>query len=216
YDEDGDLDMLVSNTNDHPYLYQNTGRASQTNWLQVELEGTTSNRNAFGAILKATGNGRTHQRYHHGANIMSQSIKPVHFGLGDMKIIDTLLVIWPSGAEEIFLDIASNQKIKIKETAVVSNTIDHPTSNKLEINDINPNPFTDFVVIDLELSQSGYLHYQLFSSTGQQVGNQISQPLSAGQHQIKWTMNTDLSEGLYFYQIQLGNEVQSGKLILKR
>ncbi|MEM0994063.1 MAG: VCBS repeat-containing protein, partial [Bacteroidota bacterium] len=46
YDEDGDLDMLVSNTNDHPYLYQNTGRASQTNWLQVELEGTTSNRNA--------------------------------------------------------------------------------------------------------------------------------------------------------------------------
>ncbi|MEN0051478.1 MAG: FG-GAP-like repeat-containing protein [Bacteroidota bacterium] len=216
YDEDGDLDILVSNTDDHPYLYQNVGRSSQTNWLQVELEGTTSNRNAFGAVVKAKGKGRLHQRYHHGANIMSQSIKPVHLGLGDMKIIDTLLVIWPTGEEEAFYDVSTNQKIKIVETPKVSTATKNQTPNTLKINSISPNPFRDFVVIDIELTQSSELNYQLFSSTGQQVGQGNSSILPAGKNQIQWTVGAGLSEGLYLYQIQIGEEVKSGKLVLKR
>ncbi|MEM8526905.1 MAG: FG-GAP-like repeat-containing protein [Bacteroidota bacterium] len=216
YDEDGDLDMLISNTDDHPYLYQNVGRASQTNWLQVELEGTTSNQNAFGAVVKAKGKGRLHQRYHHGANIMSQSIKPVHLGLGDMEIIDTLLVIWPTGEEEALYDVPTNQKIKIVETPKVSTTTKNQYSNTLKINSISPNPFNDFVVIDIELTQSSELNYRLFSSTGQQVGQGNSSILSAGKHRVQWTVGADLSEGFYFYQVRIGEEVKSGKLVLKR
>ncbi|MEM9886748.1 MAG: FG-GAP-like repeat-containing protein [Bacteroidota bacterium] len=216
YDEDGDLDMLVSNTNDHPYLYQNTGRASQSNWLQIELEGTTSNRNAFGSIVQAKGKGRLHQRYHHGANIMSQSIKPVHLGLGDMKVIDTLLVIWPTGEQEAFYDVPTNQKIKIIETPLVSSITENHFADALQIHSIAPNPFTDFVLLDVELAKSSELNYQLFSSTGRQVSAVFDRKLAAGRHQIRWNVAANLSAGLYFYCIQMDDEIQSGKLILKK
>lgn len=222
YDDDGDLDMLVSNTNSHPYLYQNTGRAAHTNWLQVELEGTTSNRNAFGAIVIATGDGRSYRRYHHGAGIMAQSVKPVHFGLGDMKTVDTLKVIWPNGQAEIFYDIPANQKIKIKETPRLSTSTHNlfaPTT-PLQVISTAPNPFSESVVLDIATTKKGQLLCQVFNATGQLVWQQNTAQANVGRHQITWqgTSTGGISQvsGLYFYKIYLDNQWVSGKLVMNR
>ena len=218
YDDDGDLDLLVSNTNSHPYIYQNTGRASHTNWLQVELEGTNCNRNAFGAVLIANGNGRSLSRYHHGVGIMSQSIKPVHFGLGDMKVIDTLTVIWPGNHTEHFYNIEANQKIRIKESPQTLTSVSTLSlNNPIAITRVIPNPFHESVTIGLQVSQSGILNARIYSSTGQLIWQEKEREIGAGQHQIKWngeqTLQNTLPCGFYFYQIEFDNQSITGKII---
>lgn len=224
YDEDGDLDILVANTNDAPYLYQNVGRAPQTNWLQVDLEGTVSNRNAFGAVVIAAGKGRSYHRFHYGAAIMSQSIKPVHFGLGDINTLDSLTIYWPTGEKEVFYDVTANQKIKIIEQENLTTSTNEITANGekkalTKIVSVQPNPFHESISIDLETQQSGLLHFQIYTSTGKLVW-QGQQHLNVSRsHQIKW-LGTDSSgrqqpPGTYFYSIRLKDYHLSGKIILQ-
>jgi hypothetical protein len=82
FDNDGDLDMLVSNTDDAPYFYQNRVNqpesTTENNWLKVQLEGTFSNRDGFGTIVKVSAQGKSFSRYHHGAALLSQNLLPVH------------------------------------------------------------------------------------------------------------------------------------------
>ncbi|MEM6319644.1 MAG: FG-GAP-like repeat-containing protein [Bacteroidota bacterium] len=216
YDEDGDLDILVANTNDSPSLYQNVGRAANTNWLQVKLEGTSSNRNAFGAVVIATGDGQTIKRYHHGAGIMGQSIKPVHFGLGAMKKIDTLTVIWPNQHTEYFYDIPANQTINITETPLTTSVFapKNFATSAIELQRVSPNPFRAQVELSISTHQKGLIVFQVFNSLGQLVFQEREGVLPAGEHSLVWdATNTAISSGIYYYRIVLSEHVLSGKLL---
>ena len=221
YDDDGDLDILVSNTNDAPYLYQSIGRGAQTNWLQVELEGTQSNRNAFGAVLIASGQGKSYYRFHYGAGIMSQSIKPVHFGLGDIRTLDSLTIIWPNTEKQVHYNVPANQKIKIveHETAVTSTSERLKKAAPLQLSTLYPNPFQEAITIELETQQSGLLHYQIYTATGQSVWQGQQAVQAARNHQIVWpgtdSRGSKQASGIYFYTLQLNGHQISGKIILQ-
>lgn len=220
YDKDGDLDMLVSNTNDTPYLYNNVGVMGNTNWIQIKLEGTTSNRDAFGAIVKASGNGRSYYRYHHGAGIMSQSIKPVHFGLGEMDIIDTLTVVWPSDVVQEFYDVPSNQIIHITENEALDTSTKEPDAqhNNFSILRVVPNPFEEVLTIDLQTLR-GSLVFQVISSSGQILIHEAKEIESAGADQLTWNgrnaQGIRQASGLYYFRIWMNQEVLTGKIMLK-
>ncbi|RMI26766.1 MAG: CRTAC1 family protein, partial [Calditrichaeota bacterium] len=113
YDDDGDLDLLVANFNEPPYLYVN--QTVTQNWLKVKLEGTTSNRNAFGASIRVTAGGQTYHRHNDGVEFLGQSIQPLHVGLGNATNVDELVVRWPDGTEESFHNIPVNQQITVRE-----------------------------------------------------------------------------------------------------
>ena len=223
YDSDGDLDMLVANTNGSPYLYQNTGVSGGTNWLQIDLEGSLSNRNAFGAIVKVSGSGRSLYRYHHGAGIMSQSIKPVHFGLGEMKIIDTLTVFWPGNGVEEFYDIPTNQTISIVENTKIE--WDSAASEKpllpddFSVRKTFPNPFEESIFIDLQTPGKGSLRFQILSSSGQMVYQEDKGPVSEKQHRLVWdgtnVKGIRQGSGMYFYRIVLDDKLLTGKIMLR-
>jgi hypothetical protein len=97
YDNDGDLDLLVNNNNGAPELLRNEGVPGR-HWLQVSLHGTASNRDALGAevILRAEGITRR-RRVRTGSSYCSQSMLPLHFGLGTLTRVDSLEILWPSG-----------------------------------------------------------------------------------------------------------------------
>ncbi len=119
HDNDGDLDILVSNTHTVADFYENEviseDKTVAPGWLKVALEGVISNKDAIGTTLEITVSGRKLHRYHHGAAIMAQSLKPVHFGFEQVEKIDRLLVKWPSGIINAFFDIPANQTITIVE-----------------------------------------------------------------------------------------------------
>ncbi|WP_340113400.1 FG-GAP-like repeat-containing protein [Maribellus mangrovi] len=104
YDLDGDLDILISKTDDNLQLIENQlidgSPVDSKNWLQVGLEGTTSNRDGIGAVIRVSLGDTVLTRYYHGASLMAQSLQPVHFGLGDHTGIDELTITWPLGLKE--------------------------------------------------------------------------------------------------------------------
>lgn len=115
YDNDGDVDILVSNNNEPPNLLRNDG-GNKHNWLMVKCLGTRSNRSAIGARVRTvTGRHAQMEEVISGSSFLSQSDLRLHFGLGQAKIADLVEVTWPSGTKESFRDVQANQLITIEE-----------------------------------------------------------------------------------------------------
>ncbi len=114
YDNDGDLDLFVTNSNKESHLYENKTLNSNTtqnlNWFQVALKGTKSNRNAIGAIVSITAenSNKIHRNNTHVTHL-SQSLKPIHFGLGSSTKILEITIKWPSGILEKYTDFSANK-----------------------------------------------------------------------------------------------------------
>ncbi|GAA4230291.1 hypothetical protein GCM10022291_00060 [Postechiella marina] len=119
YDNDGDLDLFVSNSNKESYFYQNTtineNSTQNPHWFKVILEGTTSNRNAIGASVSITTNNGSLHRYASGVGFLSQSIQPLHFGLDNATSISEIKIKWPSGLIETYNNLPIDATIKVIE-----------------------------------------------------------------------------------------------------
>jgi hypothetical protein len=122
YDNDGDLDVLITNNNDVAELLRN--ESPKRNWLQVELrgkkgnegEGKGSNRNGIGAKVRV-GVGKSAQTdwVRSGSSYCSQSMRRLHFGLGDAAQVDWLEVTWTDGRKQRLTNVKANQRLVIDE-----------------------------------------------------------------------------------------------------
>jgi hypothetical protein len=100
-DEDGDLDLLTADRSGAPYLHLFENRVGQdAHWLQLELVGTSSNRDALGArvTLEAGGVSQLRDVRSSGGHSTNQTSRVVHFGLAGNTEIDSLMIRWPAGA----------------------------------------------------------------------------------------------------------------------
>ena len=103
---------------DSPVIYQNTN-AGNPGRVRIRLEGTGSNWDAAGAIVKLTADGRTQTRVvPAGSSFLSDGGRYLDFGYGTAKEIDRLEVIWPSGLKSV-LDkpTAERRTIDVTEPA---------------------------------------------------------------------------------------------------
>jgi hypothetical protein len=118
FDNDGRLDMVVSNANSEPFFYHNTMPAGPAgpHWVELVLEGTRSNRLAVGAQVRFTVSGKTYLRFVNGGNgFASQSTFRVHLGLADQKNIEKVEVRWPSGTRQVFENVGADHIYRIVE-----------------------------------------------------------------------------------------------------
>ena len=82
-DNDGDLDLVVGNTDDAPTLLENR-QAGTRHWVAVSAVSPAGNRFAIGAKVTISGGGRTQIReIRSGGSFLSQNDLRVHVGLGD-------------------------------------------------------------------------------------------------------------------------------------
>ena len=112
----GVMDIAVSASTDRHVLLKNEMGAKR-NWLQVELVGTRSNRDAVGARLTLfAGGGQQSREVVLGDGYGSQNSLRQHFGLADHEVVEKLVVRWPaSGQTQTFEQIAANQVVEITE-----------------------------------------------------------------------------------------------------
>ncbi len=118
FDNDGDLDVIVS-TNNGPAKLLRNDNGNQNDVLRVKAVGTRSNRDAIGAkVMVTTANGQ-HLRLmvHGGSSYLSQSELVLTFGLGRPGTNGTVSVqiTWPSGKKESFSGVKANQTITLEE-----------------------------------------------------------------------------------------------------
>ncbi|HMF12280.1 MAG TPA: CRTAC1 family protein, partial [Gemmataceae bacterium] len=99
FNGDGRLDIVTNNFNDHPYFFKNN--FPRRNYVAFQLQGTKSNRDAIGAIVRLhIGKEIMTRQVNPAGGYLSQSSKTIHFGLGDRGQIDYAEVKWPSGQLE--------------------------------------------------------------------------------------------------------------------
>jgi hypothetical protein len=116
YDNDGDLDLLVTANHGAARLLRNDG-GNRHNALRVKLVGTTSNRDGIGARVDiALPNGaRQWQLVKTGSSYCSQSELPLTFGLGETSRVAGVRVRWPSGRVDSIGTVDANQILTIRE-----------------------------------------------------------------------------------------------------
>jgi len=117
-DNDGDLDIVTNDFNSEPQVFiSDLAQQRKIHWLKILLQGTTSNREGLGAMVRVTAVGQTFTKYHDGkSGYLSQSALPLYFGLGNADKIDKIEVQWPSGKSQLLQDkLPTNQTLTITE-----------------------------------------------------------------------------------------------------
>jgi hypothetical protein len=112
-DNDGDLDLVTNRMDEEAGIYRNNAeKLSPGNFLRIKLQGNDKNTAGLGA--KAT--------LYHGGKLMTRTLCPqrgfqssvdpvLHFGLGKVSLIDSLIIEWPRGETERRFAVKPNQVI---------------------------------------------------------------------------------------------------------
>jgi hypothetical protein len=114
YDDDGDVDVLVSVLDEPPMLLRNDTRGGH--WVTLRLQGTTSNRSAIGAKVTVEANGMSHvAEVRSGGSYVSQNDTRIHVGLGPATAIDRVSIRWPNGAVEMTTGLSADRAYVARE-----------------------------------------------------------------------------------------------------
>ena len=118
-DNDGDLDYVVNNINDEAFVYENHSNDAKTHnhYLQIKFSGQSPNMNGLGAWIEIY--------YDHGKiqafentpyrGYLSTDEMGAHFGLGNTKTVDSILIKWPDGKLQKLVNIKADQKLTVEQ-----------------------------------------------------------------------------------------------------
>jgi hypothetical protein len=114
-DNDGDLDVVILNSRSKPTILRNDSPATN-HWIQIQLRGTTSNRDGIGARVTVTAGKLTQiDEVHSGRSYQSDYGKRLHFGLGQRSSIEQIRVNWIGGGVDIVRDVKVDRVVTIVE-----------------------------------------------------------------------------------------------------
>ncbi|MBX3255521.1 MAG: VCBS repeat-containing protein [Chitinophagaceae bacterium] len=170
-DNDGDLDIIISNTGLPASVYRNNAERNETHhYLKVQLQGDAGNRQGLGAKLKLYANDlRLYHEHYPVRGYQSTMEDIVHFGLGKQTKIDSLRLVWPDGKSQLLYDINADQVLRVSYADSSFDTaVEKPDDSPLLFMQANKKyniafkhketPYTDFNIQPLlphKFSQSG-------------------------------------------------------------
>jgi enediyne biosynthesis protein E4 len=115
FDNDGDLDIIVSNCGQPPMLMRNDG-GNKNHWIAIKARGRESNSFGVGARVKVEAGGRTRiKEIYSAGSYLSGSDLRLYFGLGGERKIKQVEILWPSGKKQILNDVAADQVLSLDE-----------------------------------------------------------------------------------------------------
>ena len=114
-DNDGDLDLVINNTNEDAFVLENTlDQNSLNSYLKIKFKGNSNNIFGIGTTVKAYYQNKVIVEENYTTKGYLSSVEPIiHLGLGEAKVIDSLEIIWSTGAYETLRDIKPNQEIVV-------------------------------------------------------------------------------------------------------
>ena len=113
-DNDGSLEVVISNLGARPSLLKNFGPKKA--WLLTKCIGVTCNRDAIGArVYVYVGSRRISGEIQTGTSFLSQNDARLHFGLGDALTYDRIEVQWLGGKREVFPRGKVNRIVELKQ-----------------------------------------------------------------------------------------------------
>ncbi len=121
-DNDGRTDLVII-SHDTPLAYFHN-RTNGGHWVDLTLEGTTSNRDAVGAkVVVSSGNRRWTAWRIGGGSFQSASDPRLHFGIGGVERVDQVEVTWPSGRVDRFGPLVIDTAYRLHEGSAKPSTL---------------------------------------------------------------------------------------------
>ena len=118
YDNDGDVDALLTNNNGVPALLRNQAIENnvKNGWITVACEATQGPREAYGTLVEIRAGGITQTaEVRAAAGYLGSNDARVHFGLGSAHQLDGLAVVWPGGKREDFGKPEANRHLIVRQ-----------------------------------------------------------------------------------------------------
>ncbi len=117
YDNDGDLDLLISNLDAPPTLLRND-TPRRGSWLTVILEVPPGKGTAIGTVVTVKAGERTLIRdLESSGSYLSAEDPRLHFGLGGSKRVDRLEVRWPDRTRTVLTDLDADRFVTIRKAS---------------------------------------------------------------------------------------------------
>jgi hypothetical protein len=125
---DGRLDLVVSNINSPALIYENVGGGAEPpHYLQIRLEGSSPNVAGIGATVTVTAGGKKQYfEYSPYRGFMSTMDERIHVGLGGTSRVDTLEIVWPDSRRQVLTGVASDRIVTVRHADAAD-----PTSQRV-------------------------------------------------------------------------------------
>jgi hypothetical protein len=111
FDGSGRIGIIVSALGEKAELWKNTAEALG-NWVEFRLEGTRSNRDAIGSVIRVD---KQWNQMTSAVGYALSSLCPVHFGRGSAAELNDVEIQWPSGRTQRLNEVLLNQLVNVKE-----------------------------------------------------------------------------------------------------
>lgn len=118
-DNDGDLDLVIHNINDIAFVYKNNAnehKKDSANFLTVTLKGDSLNKQGVGTWVELHyGNQQQVMEYTPYRGFLSSMPAQLHFGLGTVSTVDSVVVIWPNNHKQTITKIKAGQTLQLQQ-----------------------------------------------------------------------------------------------------
>ena len=200
FDNDGDLDLIICNTNAEVNIYRNnTETLNNNHYLKVKLRGDDKNTFGIGAkVVLYAEDKRFHQEMIPVRGLQSSVNHELVFGLGDLPQIDSLKIFWPNGKQQTLDQVKANQSILLLQSD--AQNISKPSLNRKP----------KFLEISNKLGID-YQHIERNNSDFKQDRLMPNSVSTAGAKIVKGDFNNDGLEDVYLG----GSKGTSGKLYMQ-
>ncbi|MEE9372117.1 MAG: CRTAC1 family protein, partial [Saprospiraceae bacterium] len=132
-DNDGDLEIVINNVDDYATVFENSS-SDQNNFLALKFKGPNGNVSGLGVKVTLYTNDMVQYQELTLSRGFQSSVAPrLHFGLGKIKVIDTLKIIWPDGKSQLMWDVEINQTIVIDHSQSINNLIPMASSSSTQL-----------------------------------------------------------------------------------
>ena len=120
-DNDGDLDMVVNNINDEAFVYKNNlikkvgDTNGNNNFLNILFAGDSLNINGIGAFAELHYSNGLQQVWENTPyrGYLSSIENLAHFGLGNTRFIDSVIIRWPDRKVQLLKNVPVNQRLLV-------------------------------------------------------------------------------------------------------
>ncbi|HMR41251.1 MAG TPA: FG-GAP-like repeat-containing protein [Ignavibacteria bacterium] len=226
YDKNGTLDLYVTGSTLSNGLYKNE-LTNGYSWVNIRCIGggpqnNLSNKSAIGTKVKAkaTINGTSVWQYREVLaqnSFNSMNMLNVHMGFGNATVIDSLVIIWPKGLQEVYTNVQPNDFYNATEgQGIVSgiNSFGSTVSpDKFKLYQNYPNPFNPKTLIGYELTKSSKISLKIFDILGKEIRTLVSEFQPAGNYKVSFD-GEGLPSGTYIYRLSAGEFSLTKKMTL--
>ncbi len=210
FDRDGDVDLFLQEGAGPHFLslgaparyYRNDG--ADGHWLRATLT-AAAGATAVGAKVTAYAGGLAVQRRVQANSWRAfQLPEELHFGLGAFATADSVVVEWPSGSVDRYLDFAADRGVSFEENASPVGVLPEAPADRSFVGEVYPQPGRAVQRLRLVAPRSGPGRIGVYDVAGRRVRSLAGGEMAAGELELAWDGRDEngrpVPAGIYFWR----------------